>query len=73
MASNATSTAGSAIPGAPAAVPDVDPLEKATMRLVACRLIPLLMAGYFAAFLDRVDRSDGKDDFRLKAAPRATP
>jgi MFS transporter, ACS family, tartrate transporter len=55
MASNATSTAGSAIPGAPAAVPDVDPLEKATMRLVARRLIPLLMAGYFAAFLDRVN------------------
>lgn len=30
-------------------------LEKETMRRVALRLIPLLMAGYFAAYLDRVN------------------
>jgi MFS family permease len=40
------------VPGRPAAV---DPLEKETMRRVARRLIPLLMAGYFAAYLDRVN------------------
>jgi MFS transporter, ACS family, tartrate transporter len=33
----------------------VTPLEKATMRRVARRLIPLLMVSYFAAYLDRVN------------------
>ena len=51
MASDATSSAHSAA----ASLPEVEPLEKETMRLVARRLIPLLMAGYFAAFLDRVN------------------
>jgi ACS family tartrate transporter-like MFS transporter len=35
--------------------PTVEPIEKETMRRVARRLIPLLMAGYFAAYLDRVN------------------
>jgi ACS family tartrate transporter-like MFS transporter len=33
----------------------VDPIETETMRRVARRLIPLLMASYFAAYLDRVN------------------
>jgi ACS family tartrate transporter-like MFS transporter len=33
----------------------VSPIEAATMRRVSRRLIPLLMAGYFAAYLDRVN------------------
>jgi sugar phosphate permease len=33
----------------------IDPLEKETMRRVTRRLVPLLMAGYFAAYLDRVN------------------
>ena len=33
----------------------VEPIEKETMRRVARRLIPLLMAAYFAAYLDRVN------------------
>src|ERR1700710_1075326 len=33
----------------------VEPIEAETMRRVARRLIPLLMAGYFAAYLDRVN------------------
>jgi MFS family permease len=33
----------------------VEPIEKETMRRVAYRLVPLLMAGYFAAYLDRVN------------------
>ena len=33
----------------------VDPLERETMRRVAWRLMPLLMLGYFCAFLDRVN------------------
>jgi ACS family tartrate transporter-like MFS transporter len=33
----------------------VEPIESETMRRVARRLIPLLMAGYFAAYLDRVN------------------
>ena len=32
----------------------VDPIETETMRRVTRRLIPLLMASYFAAYLDRV-------------------
>jgi MFS transporter, ACS family, tartrate transporter len=32
-----------------------DAIESATMRRVSRRLIPLLMAGYFAAYLDRVN------------------
>jgi MFS family permease len=35
--------------------PVVDPIEKETMRRVIRRLIPLLMASYFAAYLDRVN------------------
>jgi ACS family tartrate transporter-like MFS transporter len=35
----------------------VDPLETETMRRVVWRLVPLLMAGYFAAYLDRVNVS----------------
>src|ERR1700760_1225227 len=35
--------------------PAVEAIETATMRRVSRRLIPLLMAGYFAAFLDRVN------------------
>jgi ACS family tartrate transporter-like MFS transporter len=33
----------------------IEPIESETMRRVARRLIPLLMAGYFAAYLDRVN------------------
>jgi ACS family tartrate transporter-like MFS transporter len=33
----------------------IDPIETDTMRRVAVRLIPLLMASYFAAYLDRVN------------------
>jgi MFS transporter, ACS family, tartrate transporter len=33
----------------------ITPIEKATMRRVARRLIPLLMCCYFAAYLDRVN------------------
>jgi MFS family permease len=33
----------------------VEPIETETMRRVARRLIPLLMAAYFAAYLDRVN------------------
>jgi ACS family tartrate transporter-like MFS transporter len=36
-------------------VPAVEAIESATMRRVSRRLIPLLMAGYFAAYLDRVN------------------
>ena len=36
-------------------MPAVDTIEAETMRRVARRLIPLLMAGYFAAYLDRVN------------------
>jgi ACS family tartrate transporter-like MFS transporter len=36
-------------------VAPVEPIETETMRRVARRLIPLLMAGYFAAYLDRVN------------------
>jgi ACS family tartrate transporter-like MFS transporter len=35
--------------------PTSDALEAQTMRRVSRRLIPLLMAGYFAAYLDRVN------------------
>src|ERR1700689_2282439 len=35
--------------------PIVEAIESATMRRVSRRLIPLLMAGYFAAYLDRVN------------------
>ena len=35
--------------------PAVEAIETATMRRVSRRLIPLLMAGYFAAYLDRVN------------------
>jgi ACS family tartrate transporter-like MFS transporter len=51
MASDATSSNHSAA----ASLPEAEQLEKETMRLIARRLIPLLMAGYFAAFLDRVN------------------
>jgi ACS family tartrate transporter-like MFS transporter len=33
----------------------IDPLERETIRRVAWRLIPLLMLGYFCAYLDRVN------------------
>jgi ACS family tartrate transporter-like MFS transporter len=33
----------------------IDPLESETMRRVAWRLMPLLMLGYFCAYLDRVN------------------
>jgi MFS transporter, ACS family, tartrate transporter len=33
----------------------IEPIESETMRRVARRLIPLLMCGYFAAYLDRVN------------------
>jgi MFS family permease len=36
-------------------VSGVDPLERETVRRVAWRLIPLLMLGYFCAYLDRVN------------------
>ncbi len=35
--------------------PQLDPLERETIRRVAWRLIPLLMLGYFCAYLDRVN------------------
>jgi MFS family permease len=35
--------------------PAVEPLERETIRRVAWRLIPLLMLGYFCAYLDRVN------------------
>ena len=37
------------------AVAGVEPLERETVRRVAWRLIPLLMLGYFCAYLDRVN------------------
>jgi ACS family tartrate transporter-like MFS transporter len=40
---------------APETIQAVDPIETETMRRVSRRLIPLLMAGYFAAYLDRVN------------------
>ena len=33
----------------------IEPLERETIRRVAWRLIPLLMLGYFCAYLDRVN------------------
>jgi MFS transporter, ACS family, tartrate transporter len=33
----------------------IDPLERETIRRVAWRLMPLLMLGYFCAYLDRVN------------------
>src|SRR3954451_21402323 len=33
----------------------IEPLERDTIRRVAWRLIPLLMVGYFCAYLDRVN------------------
>ena len=33
----------------------IEPLERDTIRRVAWRLIPLLMLGYFCAYLDRVN------------------
>ena len=33
--------------------PNVDPLERETIRRVAWRLVPVLMLGYFCAYLDR--------------------
>jgi ACS family tartrate transporter-like MFS transporter len=33
----------------------IEPIEKETIRRVTWRLVPLLMAGYFAAYLDRVN------------------
>jgi MFS family permease len=33
----------------------IDPLERETIRRVAWRLVPLLMLGYFCAYLDRVN------------------
>lgn len=33
----------------------IDPLERETVRRVAWRLVPLLMLGYFCAYLDRVN------------------
>jgi MFS family permease len=35
--------------------PQIDPLERETIRRVAWRLMPLLMLGYFCAYLDRVN------------------
>ena len=35
--------------------PAVQPIERETVRAVAWRLIPLLMLGYFCAYLDRVN------------------
>jgi len=37
------------------APPTVEPLERETVNRVAWRLIPLLMLGYFCAYLDRVN------------------
>ena len=39
----------------PPAVASIEPLERETIRRVAWRLMPLLLAGYFCAFLDRVN------------------
>ena len=36
-------------------VRQTDPLERETIRRVAWRLLPLLMLGYFCAYLDRVN------------------
>ena len=33
----------------------VAPIERETMRRVAWRLLPLLMLGYFSAYMDRVN------------------
>src|SRR6202140_5857827 len=38
-----------------AARPQTDPLEHETIRRVAWRLLPVLMLGYFCAYLDRVN------------------
>ena len=40
---------------ATAAPPQLDPLEHETIRRVAWRLMPMLMLGYFCAYLDRVN------------------
>jgi len=37
------------------AAPRVDPLERETVHRVAWRLLPILMLGYFCAYLDRVN------------------
>jgi sugar phosphate permease len=39
----------------PQAAPAVSALERRTMRKVAWRLLPILMIGYFIAFIDRVN------------------
>jgi len=44
-----------ASPAATTAHPQPDPLERETVRRVAWRLMPLLMLGYFCAYLDRVN------------------
>ena len=44
--SDRTATVGSA---------QVEPLERETINRVAWRLLPLLMLGYFCAYLDRVN------------------
>lgn len=43
------------IQAATAAQPQLDPLEQETVRRIAWRLLPLLMLGYFCAYLDRVN------------------
>jgi MFS transporter, ACS family, tartrate transporter len=35
--------------------PQIDPLERETIKRIAWRLMPLLMLGYFCAYLDRVN------------------
>jgi len=40
---------------ATAAVRQFDPFEQETVRRVAWRLLPVLMLGYFCAYLDRVN------------------
>jgi ACS family tartrate transporter-like MFS transporter len=42
-------------PSAGTATVEVEPLERETIRRVAWRLVPLLMVGYFCAYLDRVN------------------
>jgi ACS family tartrate transporter-like MFS transporter len=42
-------------PEAPRAAPSMAQLERETIRRVAWRLMPLLMLGYFCAYLDRVN------------------
>ena len=42
-------------PVTPPITPAPDPLERETIRRVAWRLMPLLMLGYFCAYLDRVN------------------